>query len=342
MLARGMRPYPERPASEPTRSEDISLCRRIGAVQRGLTLAAVLRAELAGLPWSKARELCRRGKVCVNGQLETDGSRRLETGDEVALAPHAPRQRQHVLDDAAIVYIDRQLVVVNKPAGLLSVPFSQGDKNTLADRLRFWLQRQAGARDGELGAVQRLDKDTTGLLVFARTLAAKRDLQQQLRVHSIERRYLALVHGRLGTQLTIENQLVRDRGDGLRGSWERMRKRGRAAPSDAQHAITHVRPLEPLAGATLVECRIETGRQHQIRIHLSEQGHPLLGEPVYIRDHDGPCIAAQRPMLHAAVLGFVHPSNQQALRFEIEPPEDFAALRAQLGGSSPRAIASRP
>jgi 23S rRNA pseudouridine1911/1915/1917 synthase len=111
----------------------------------------------------------------------------------------------------------------------------------------------------------------------------------------------------------------------------RKPKQTGAPPSDAQRAVTHVKPLERLSGATLVECRLETGRQHQIRIHLSEQGHPLLGEAVYIRDHSGPRIAALRPMLHATALGFVHPSSKRALRFEIEAPDDFAALRSQLG-----------
>jgi 23S rRNA pseudouridine1911/1915/1917 synthase len=178
--------------------------------------------------------------------------------------------------------------------------------------------------------VQRIDKDTTGLLVFARTLAAKRNLQQQLRVHSIERRYLALVHGVLGEPATIDTRLVRDRGDGLRGSFGHFRKPRGPLPADAQRALTHVAPLEPLAGATLIECRLHTGRQHQIRIHASELGHPLVGERVYIRDYSGPRNDAPRPMLHAAVLGFDHPGHGRTVRFEQEPTEDFAMLLARL------------
>jgi 23S rRNA pseudouridine1911/1915/1917 synthase len=303
---------------------------RISASGAGQTLAAAVRGELDNLPWSRARELCRRGKVRVNGACETDDARRLKAGDEVAIEPQAPRLRAGVLDAALIVHLDHQVVVVNKPAGLLSVPYEAGDKDTLADQVRAYLRRKSGAQGADLGVVQRLDKDTTGLLVFARTLAAKRHLQQQLRVHSIERRYLALVHGVLTEPHAIDTQLVRDRGDGLRGSFGHFRKPRNPLPADAQRALTHVEPREALAGATLVECRLHSGRQHQIRIHLSELGHPLAGENVYIRDYAGPRIEAPRPMLHAAVLGFEHPGDARPLRFEQAPPEDFAALLARL------------
>jgi 23S rRNA pseudouridine1911/1915/1917 synthase len=322
---------PQRSAEHAPRTGGLSL--RIGREQAGQTLAAFVRGALDGLPWNQARELCRRGKVRVNGEIETDGSRRLAEPDLIALEPRAPRRRAHVLEDSAVVHCDQHVVVVNKPSGLLTVPFDERDKNTLVDRLRFSLQRKHGARGAELGVVQRLDKDTSGLLVFARTLAAKRELQQQLRVHSIERSYLALVHGTFEGSRTIESQLVPDRGDGLRGSWgHKLRPKG-MLPKHAQRALTHVRALEHLRGVTLVECRLETGRQHQIRIHLSEQGHPLVGEPVYIRDYHGPRKPAPRPMLHAALLGFTHPATRQALRFEQAPPEDLANLLAELRGA---------
>jgi 23S rRNA pseudouridine1911/1915/1917 synthase len=301
----------------------------IDGMRTGQTLAAVVRAQLENLPWNQARELCRRGKVHINDEAETDGSRRVVKGDRVRIEPRSERLRPHVLDAAAVVYVDRQVVVVNKESGLLTLPFHAHDKNTLADRLRFWLRREHGAQGAELGVVQRLDKETSGLLVFARTLTAKRGLEQQLRVHSIERRYLALVHGELKAPFSVESKLVRDRGDGLRGSWGTLRN-GRTIPRDAQRALTHVRPLERFAGATLCECQLETGRQHQIRIHLTERGHPLIGEQVYIREYRGTRIAAPRVMLHASVLGFLHPSTKRTLRFEQAPPEDFVHALARL------------
>ena len=290
------------------------------------TLAAAVREAYEGLPWSKARELCRRGKVHVNGALETDGARRVSKGDAIAVQPSAPRVDDGVFTDARVVHVDRHVVVVDKPAGIMSVPFEPGDKDTLVDRVRIWLRRRGDGQGAELGAVQRLDKDTTGLLVFARTLAAKRELQQQFRKHSIERRYRALVHGAVKRAQKVETDLIRDRGDGLRGSYGHFRKPRGPLPSDAQHAITHIAPVEALRDATMVECRLETGRQHQIRIHLSEIGNPLIGEPVYIRDFAGERIAAPRPMLHAAVLGFEHPANGKPMRFERELPQDMAEV----------------
>jgi 23S rRNA pseudouridine1911/1915/1917 synthase len=305
---------------------------QIGPELAGQTLAAVVRAQYTSLAlsWNRARELCKRGKVKLNDALETDDARRVQLGDRVAIEPSGRRVRAHVLDDAAIVYLDAQVVVVNKPAGLLSVPFEAGDKDTLSDQLRAWLRRNASAHGTEVGAVQRLDKDTTGVLVFARTLAAKRHLQQQLRVHSVERRYRALVHGAITQEHTFDTHLIRNRGDGLRGSFGHFRKPKNPMPADAQRAVTDVAPLEALRGATLIECRLHTGRQHQIRIHLSEFGHPLIGETVYIRDFPGAPIEAPRPMLHAAVLGFVHPRTEEPLRFEQPPPADFAEAHARL------------
>jgi 23S rRNA pseudouridine1911/1915/1917 synthase len=117
---------------------------------------------------------------------------------------------------------------------------------------------------------------------------------------------------------------MEDRGDGLRGS-----ARGRPPPS-AREAITHVERIEALAGATLVGCRLETGRTHQIRIHLSESGHPIVGERVYVRGYAGPLIEAPRLMLHAAELGFVHPATQREMRWELPMPDDMRAVLERL------------
>jgi 23S rRNA pseudouridine1911/1915/1917 synthase len=302
----------------------------IDASRAGRTLADVVRqGQAEPCSWNRARELCKRGKVRRNGELETDAAVRVQLGDRVSIDLEAPRIRQHVLDEAALVYVDSHVVVVSKPAGLLTVPFDASDKNTLADRLRFLLRRRYGVQGSELGAVQRLDKDTTGLLVFARTLAAKRQLQQAFRVHAIERRYLALAHGTVREQ-HVETHLLRDRGDGLRGSFGRFKAARGPMPADAKRAVTDLRPLAALRGATLVECQLSTGRQHQIRIHLSEAGHPLVGEEVYVRDYREPLLPAPRIMLHAAVLGFAHPSTGRALRFELPAPADFIETRARL------------
>jgi 23S rRNA pseudouridine1911/1915/1917 synthase len=296
-----------------------------------LELSRVVREATEGLSWNKARELCASGRVKVNGKPVTDPAARVQPGDEVSFDRTAPRQRKGVLPPERIVHADADVVVVEKPAGIMSVPF-EDEKDTLIDITRAALraQQKRTGFDPELGIVHRIDIDTTGLLVFTRNLNAKRHLQQQFRAHTVHRRYRALIHGNIVGR-TFDSLLIRDRGDGLRGSWGVFRAPRGKVPEDAQRAITHVRVLERFQqGASLVECALETGRQHQIRIHLSEAGCPLLGERVYIRDYAGPRIEAVRPMLHAAELGFVHPRTGRELSFRSEPPADFASLLASF------------
>lgn len=250
--------------------------------------------------------------------------------------------------DAEILHLDRELVVVAKPAGVMSVAFGDGDDR---DTLRGWvggaIRRRVGKHVPPVRVVQRLDKDTSGVLVFARTHRAERELQQQFRRHAptLDRRYLALALGtvRSGTRETV---LVPDRGDGLRGSF-----RGRRPPPQGRTAITHIEclrtfdvPPDLRAGGplvvSLVSCRLETGRQHQIRIHLAEAGHPVVGEKVYVRDYRGSFVRGfagkqgGRTLLHAERLGFLHPADGLPRLFVHPPPRDFADLLARLESSA--------
>lgn len=294
------------------------------------TLAAVVR-ERTGVSWSRARSLCSEGRVTVNGERCLDPASRIAPDAVVVVDPQAPKLRAGPLAKSAIVFADRDLVVVDKPAGMLAVADEEGNRDTLADHTRTLLRSMGGkAIDAKLGIVHRLDKETSGVMVLARTAHAKRLLAAQFRAHDVERVYHAIVHGTLD-EARIESDLVLDRGDGLRGSHGRFRRTTGAPPPEARHSVTHVRPIAALAGATLVECRLETGRQHQIRIHLSELGHPLVGERVYIRDYPGPRIESPRTMLHAHTLGFVHPRTGARVTFRREPPEDFRAMVASLG-----------
>ena len=286
--------------------------------------------EQTGLAWSRARDLCTEGRVTVNGERCLDSALRVPPGAVVIVDERAPKLRSGALPESAIAFFDRDVVVVDKPAGLLSVAYEPGDKDTLADCTRALLRRMGGRRfEPRVGVVHRLDKDTSGLMVFARTLDAKRILEIQFRAHDIERVYHAIAHGAVAAE-RVETHLITDRGDGIRGSYGHFRRPRGGIPPEAKRSVTHVRPIAALAGATLVECRLETGRQHQIRIHLSELGHPLVGERVYIRDYAGPKIESARPMLHARVLGFVHPRTGQRMSFEREAPEDFRAMIESL------------
>jgi 23S rRNA pseudouridine1911/1915/1917 synthase len=293
------------------------------------TVAAVVRQQ-TGAAWSRARELCTQGRVTVNGQRCLDPASRVPSGAEVVVDENAPKLRTGTLPESAIVFLDRDVVVVDKPPGMLSIRYEPGDKDTLVDCTRTLLRRMRGhSIDSGLGVVHRLDKDTSGVMVFTRTAEAMRVLATRFRAHDIERVYHAIAHGAVGAQ-RIETHLVLDRGDGLRGSYGHFRRPRDGIPPEAKRSVTHVKPIASLDGATLVECRLETGRQHQIRIHLSELGHPLLGERVYIRDYSGRKIEAMRTMLHARVLGFLHPRTGQRMSFEREAPDDFRATLESL------------
>lgn len=263
--------------------------------------------------------------MTVNGQRCLDPASRVAPDAVIVIDQRAPKVRTGPLPEKAVVFYDRDIVVVDKPVGMLSVADEPGNKETIVDYTRALLRRM-GARgvDAPLGVVHRLDKDTSGLMVFARTLHAKRTLALQFREHTIDRVYHAIAHGVVAAT-RVETSLLLDRGDGIRGSYGHFRRPKGDPPSGPKRSVTHIRPIASLKGATLVECRLETGRQHQIRIHLSELGHPLVGERVYIRDYAGPKIEAMRPLLHARMLGFLHPRTGERKLFEREPPEDFLA-----------------
>jgi 23S rRNA pseudouridine1911/1915/1917 synthase len=294
-------------------------------------------ASTETMSWGEARKLVERGKVFVDDQQTTDGLRRLRTGQEIHLEHRAPRlDTVQRLPDDAIVFLDNHLVVVFKPAGLSTVPFDgspggslqgkasrewtleEGVRTLLSDRLP---KGQRSVRPS-VGVVHRIDKETSGLLVFARTWLGKQSLSSQFRAHTVHRRYMALVHG-TPREGEYRSHIVEDRGDGFRGSVECMRNPKRGA--QGQLAVTHVAMIERFGNTSLIECRLETGRTHQIRVHLSEAGCPLLGDRVYSKDFRkvANVIPAPRLMLHAKELGFVHPKTELPVQFDSELPQDM-------------------
>ncbi len=299
----------------------------MGFIMKALepTVAAAVR-EQTGVSWSRARRLCTEGRVTVDGERCLDPAARVSPDALIVVDQRGPKLDRGPLAKSAIVFADRDLVVVDKPAGMLTVADEPGNKDTLAEYTRTLLRRIGGhGGDSGLGVVHRLDRETSGLIVFTRTADAKRVLAARFRAHDIDRVYHAVAHGAVA-ETRIETHLVPDRGDGLRGSHGHYRRARGEPPADAKRSVTQVRPIEVLKGATLIECRLETGRQHQIRIHLAELGHPLVGERVYIRDYAGMKIEAPRTMLHARTLGFTHPRSGQMISYEREPPDDFQAV----------------
>ncbi len=293
----------------------------------GARLDRALRELVGDVSWNVVRRAIETGKARLDGATTTDSGALVSQGQTLDLIMSAPRSgvdkssRSVRLAQDALVYVDSQVVVVEKPAGVATVPFEDSERDTLDALVAELVSRGTGARPRPLGVVHRLDKETSGLLVFARTPHALRHLKNQFRFHTTSRRYLALAHGPVMSG-TISSRLIQDRGDGRRGSTH-SQELGR-------EAITHVRALEHFHAATLVECRLETGRTHQIRIHLAERGHPLLGERVYSKGFTAPLLPAPRILLHAAALGFTHPTSEQPLFFESAPPADFAAALASL------------
>jgi 23S rRNA pseudouridine1911/1915/1917 synthase len=296
------------------------------------TIAAAVRAMFDGLSWSRARALVASGRVLVDGEVIFDPAVRVAAGSKVRADQTAKRKAALSLPDDALIFVDHDLAVVLKPSGVETVPYDETKRDTtslLAMTLQNLIdgqRKRGGVVQRGLGVVQRLDKETSGVLVFPRTHAARKTLQAQFRRRAISRRYVALVKG-IPTEQSVETQLVANRGDGKRGSWRGSGK----PPHDARLAITHISLLEEFNEAALVECRLETGRQHQIRIHLADLGHPLFGDRVY-----GPRATTtvagptRRTMLHAASLGFNHPSDGRPMHFVAPTPTDMAQLLHSL------------
>jgi 23S rRNA pseudouridine1911/1915/1917 synthase len=314
----------------------------VSAEQAGVTLAALLRARLPDLSWSRVRRLVQARHVRVNGELCLDPARRLREGVVVELlARPLPAPRRH--EAVVLRHLDEHVVVVEKPSGTATVRHpSERDwperrkalEPTLEDLVPPVIARQEGrAPRGplpRLRVVQRLDKETSGLVVFARTVAAERGLGKQFHAHTVTRRYLAVVPGFVRPQ-TVRTQLVRDRGDGRRGSTK--------SAGEGKTAVTHVDVAERLPGCTLLGCRLETGRTHQIRIHLAELGHPVCGDKVYAHLPNGRVrpdrSGAPRLALHAAELGFAHPVTGEELHWSMPLPADLKDFLRRLRGAAP-------
>jgi len=286
----------------------------------GQTLAAFVKAQ-TGAAWSVAKRHVTTGKVFVDGACVTQIDHRLTAGQQVELRMAAPKPRDPERE-GELVFDDTHVVVIDKPAGVNSVPYEERETGTAMDLIRgAWRRMGKPATSVPLHVVHRIDRATSGLLMFAKTKKAELGLAAQLRSHAMERQYICVAHG-VVTSRRIESHLVPDRGDGIRGSTTRV--------SQGKRAVTHVEAREALRGATLCAVRLETGKTHQIRIHLAEAGHPLVGETVYIRDYAGPLITSARLMLHAATLGFVHPVTGEHVALSSPLPPDFTAVVDRL------------
>ena len=239
---------------------------------------------------------------------------RVEIEPDPAATPDAPEAIP-----LHVVFEDRVLLVVDKPVGLVVHPGSGNPRGTLLNALLHRVPQVAELP--RAGIVHRLDKDTSGLLVVAKTLTAYTDLVRQLQARTVKREYLALVYGEVDRAGTVDAPLARDP----------FNRTKRTVHSMGKPAITHYEVVERFPGVTLLRCRLETGRTHQIRVHMQHIGHPLVGDSVYSASRRSHLkIPFPRQALHAERLGLVHPVTGEYLQWETPLPPDFASLLQAL------------
>ena len=305
-----------------------------GAEDVGERLDRFLARQLIGLSRSRLKQLIEAGHVRAGGATLSDPSYKVKAGQvfELDLPAPAPATPRGQAIDLAIVYEDGDLIVIDKPAGMVVHPAPGNPDMTLVNALIAHCGDSLSGVGGERrpGIVHRLDKDTSGLLVVAKNDVTHQALAADFAARRIDRRYLAVVWGMpKAREGDIQGPIGRHPVD---------RKRMAVVRRGGKPALTHYRVLEALGpGASLVECRLATGRTHQIRVHLASIGHPLLGDPVYGRESaerrarltpEGRAVFAElhRQALHAATLGFRHPRSGARLAFESALPLDLARL----------------
>jgi 23S rRNA pseudouridine1911/1915/1917 synthase len=329
-------PHPE------NRTEEEELFRfSVSEAEDGTRLDRLLAALVEDCSRSYLARLVEEGNVRVNGAVCTVKKRAVRTGDDVSLRLDPPRELSAEPEDIPldIVYEDGDLLVVNKPKGLVVHPAAGTPSGTLVNALLWHCRGNLSSINGVIrpGIVHRIDKDTSGLLVIAKTDAAHKSLSDQLAAHTVTRAYRAICAGVLKEDAgTINRPIGRDPKNRLRNACtaparpETHLTEGYPLPAGSREAVTHWTVLERLRNATYLECRLETGRTHQIRVHLASIGHPLAGDPLYGRK-DG--TGAKTQMLHAGLLGFVHPSSGAYMEFTSPLPADFEALLSRLRNS---------
>ncbi|MBH5323410.1 RluA family pseudouridine synthase [Aurantiacibacter sediminis] len=295
-------------------------------------------AEVTDLSRERIKALIAEGKVEVDGRPATSPSAKAQVDQSFLIHIPPPSDPQAFPQDIplSVVFEDEHLIVVDKSAGMVVHPAAGNPDGTLVNALLHHCRGQLSGIGGVArpGIVHRIDKDTSGLLVVAKSDAAHEGLAKQFADHSLERAYLALCGGHPNPSAgTVSGRLGRS---------DNNRKKMAVLPDDTKrgkHAVTHYKTVQRLDHAALIECRLETGRTHQVRVHLASIGHALLGDPTYGRTPSPlrqtlKALNFQRQALHAATLGFDHPVNGNQCRFTSEIPYDMRELIDELGGSN--------
>lgn len=285
--------------------------------QEGVRLDQYVNSRGLGLTRSYIQKLIKDGNIKVNERFEKS-SYRVDIGDRIELALPDPEEIELVAENIPldIYYEDEDLILVNKPKDMVVHPAAGHYSQTLVNALLFHCKSSLSGINGKLrpGIVHRIDKDTTGLIIACKNDRAHEHIANQLREHSIKRLYRAIVCGVLENDSgTIDRPLGRSSLD----------RKKIAICKDGKKSVTHYRVLERFKNHTYIECRLETGRTHQIRVHMASIGHPLLGDAIY-GQKDGFKLRGQT--LHAMVLGFVHPKSGEYMEFSAKLPDYFEHL----------------
>ena len=295
-------------------------------------LDSALAGEIPQLSRARIQALIAENALTISGFTVADAASKRHSGKAYELTVPAPRpdkaQAQDI--DLNIVFEDDYLIIVDKPAGLVVHPAAGHADGTLVNALLHHCRGKLSGIGGvqRPGIVHRIDKDTSGLLVVAKSDAAHEGLAKLFAAHDIERRYFAVVSGSPAPPAgSVRTQIGR--------STVNRKKMAVLPDNKGKHAVTHYRTLESFSKTALVECRLETGRTHQVRVHMAHIGHPLIGDATYSNRQNpyriGPNQSKfERQALHAASLGFIHPISGETLRFDSSLPEDMQLLLSQL------------
>ncbi len=305
---------------------------RLAPEHAGWRLDRALADAVPTLSRERLKALIRGGAVEAQGKSLRDPAAKVRGDEAIRVTVPEPAPAHNVPQDIplTIVFEDEHLLVVDKPAGLVVHPAAGNLDGTLVNALLHHCAGQLSGIGGVArpGIVHRIDKDTSGLLVVAKTDVAHEGLAKQFAAHSIDRRYLAIVNGVPTSEGKVDAPLAR--------SATNRQKIAIVEGTRGKHAITHWRRLDVLQDAGLVECRLETGRTHQIRVHMASIGHSLVGDPVYGRSEKMHSkilknLQFHRQALHAAELGFTHPVIRNRLSFHRPMPPDMQELFNALG-----------
>lgn len=287
--------------------------------QRG-RLDKFISEQLSDLSRTRVKELIQDQNILVNEKVEKV-SYKIQDGDKIKITVPAVKPLDIVAENIPldIVYEDDDVIVVNKPQGMVVHPAPGHPDHTLVNALLYHTQDLAQSPEGfRPGIVHRIDKDTSGLLMIAKNATARESLEQQLANKTNKRIYWAIVHGNFSEeQGSIDAPIGRNPYD----------RKKMAVVENGKKAITHFKVLKQFKGYSLIECQLETGRTHQIRVHLDYIGHAVAGDPLY-----GPrkTLKGNGQFLHAKILGFKHPKTGKWLEFSVEPPKIFQNMLIQL------------